>query len=534
MRKKGLIFLSVIPFLFVPANFSLYSCATQDKTFDTFKITTNFNEKVATLLNNTATVGKDFETIICLKKDLDVQDLTITVGEKILSVNKDYYITYNLDTIDLVVYGRSINEKNLNVRLNVTSFEVNFSASDNQAWISNKNVFLNQDFNTLIHIDENQNFESIIVETNSKQLINGVDFTLVHDEKNNILELSILSSSISEIYLNISVTLSKKKFEVKLLSPGHSNILSLSNTTAFIKEDYSTIIHIQSLSLVFADVQIYNGNSVLKKDVDFTIQYLDDNAFVNIKGDCIIQNSLSIIVKLQPINYQCIKNNLLNMVPEQVPEAYGNKMCLYGIEDGAELKDYDCLKIPDCIYEIKPNAFEKTFDWSSKKNTNIENIFLSNFSQLRNIDKAAFKGCNALLSSITFPENLVNIGEEAFNGCNISGNLIFPKSLRYIGKNAFSECTRLSGTLSFTKNDNPSYPEIGENAFLDCIGIHTIDLTSYDTFIPNWAKPDMGANDIFKNFSDSGIVYIHNTDPSDWIGLKSRCHLPELWEIRRI
>ena len=74
-------------------------------------------------------------------------------------------------------------------------------------------------------------------------------------------------------------------------------------------------------------------------------------------------------------------------------------------------------------------------------------------SSLKEIGGAAFVGCSALSNEISFPFGLETIGGSAFSGCrNIPGQLAFPESLREIGRSAFYNCSGLTGTLIIPSN----------------------------------------------------------------------------------
>ena len=72
---------------------------------------------------------------------------------------------------------------------------------------------------------------------------------------------------------------------------------------------------------------------------------------------------------------------------------------------------------------------------------------LKYFTGLTNIPANAFKSCLMLLQ-ITLPDNIISIGESAFEGCSkLYGNLIIPDKVESIGDKAFFGCTGFKGIL---------------------------------------------------------------------------------------
>ena len=77
--------------------------------------------------------------------------------------------------------------------------------------------------------------------------------------------------------------------------------------------------------------------------------------------------------------------------------------------------------------------------------TKITNIHFP--STLEVIGYSAFESCSGLMSELSLPESLKEIGTSAFNSSAISGNLVLPESLTSIGSSAFSSCSNLTGSL---------------------------------------------------------------------------------------
>ncbi len=92
---------------------------------------------------------------------------------------------------------------------------------------------------------------------------------------------------------------------------------------------------------------------------------------------------------------------------------------------------------------------------------------------IEEIGNNAFKDCNTLMGALTLPENLRSIGTSAFQGCTgFYGTLKLPEGLRVIGENAFQGCTGFYGQLTIPD----SISIIGIKAFsnISFTGILTI------------------------------------------------------------
>ena len=78
--------------------------------------------------------------------------------------------------------------------------------------------------------------------------------------------------------------------------------------------------------------------------------------------------------------------------------------------------------------------------------TKITNVHFP--STLEEIGASAFSSCTSLMTELSLPQSLKVIGEQAFDGAGISGNLILPDELESIGLGAFSCCSSLTGSLT--------------------------------------------------------------------------------------
>lgn len=96
---------------------------------------------------------------------------------------------------------------------------------------------------------------------------------------------------------------------------------------------------------------------------------------------------------------------------------------------------------------------------------------------------------NASLTSVTLPESVVKIEENAFAHCRSIETMTFPNSLVSIGKHAFYECDELS-QISLGKN----ITTIGAHAFDDCDNLAHI---AFRGTTEEWKSIELGSYWIF-------------------------------------
>ena len=111
------------------------------------------------------------------------------------------------------------------------------------------------------------------------------------------------------------------------------------------------------------------------------------------------------------------------------------------------------------------------------------------------IGSAAFKGTS--LNSITIPEGVTSIWNDAFNECQSLTSVKMPKTLKYIGVRAFYNCSKLnnislrntkscgneafSGCESLTVIDLEGMASIGNSAFYGCASLTDINMKNVAT-----------------------------------------------------
>ena len=94
------------------------------------------------------------------------------------------------------------------------------------------------------------------------------------------------------------------------------------------------------------------------------------------------------------------------------------------------------LIIPNSVTKIGTSAFS---------NTMISSVIFGN--QLEFIGDSSFSSCESLCCELKFPQSLRQIGNNAFDSCNLKGRLIFPDNLESIGSYAFNKSGSFDGDL---------------------------------------------------------------------------------------
>lgn len=167
------------------------------------------------------------------------------------------------------------------------------------------------------------------------------------------------------------------------------------------------------------------------------------------------------------------------------------------MSDGNRLPDYTFSGHGNLEEVILPETIE-TIDYSAFSGcSSLKSIDFSSLSHLRSIAHYAFE--NAGITSVDFSKtSLASIGERAFNGCLITGDLSFPATLNNIGSRAFA-----SATFSSIKLKSPDKVYLNENAF------ESTDKTTCKVYVPKGLKETYKADkywSAFKNIEEFGYL----------------------------
>lgn len=99
-------------------------------------------------------------------------------------------------------------------------------------------------------------------------------------------------------------------------------------------------------------------------------------------------------------------------------------------------------------------------------NTNLLSLNFAVFDGITSIGDNAFYHCGMLMSDLYLSNTLKTIGDNAFNGANISGDLTIPNSVTSIGDSAFYNCN-MSGKLTLSN----SLEKIGKASFAGAMSL---------------------------------------------------------------
>lgn len=143
--------------------------------------------------------------------------------------------------------------------------------------------------------------------------------------------------------------------------------------------------------------------------------------------------------------------------------SYSNSHEGFSINNGVLINYYgneSSITIPEGVTEIQDDAFFG--------NNNITSVVMSD--SVSSIGSRAFSGCNNL-DSITLSTNIKSIESYTFSGCSKLTSINIPQGVNHIEEYAFAFCYDLS---SITIPESVS--SIGDSAFYDCFTLSSIVL----------------------------------------------------------
>lgn len=179
------------------------------------------------------------------------------------------------------------------------------------------------------------------------------------------------------------------------------------------------------------------------------------------------------------------------------------------MSDGNRLPDYTFSGRGNLEEVILPETIE-AIDYSAFSGcSSLKSIDFSSLSHLRFIAHCAFE--NAGITSVDFSQtSLGYIDYDAFNGCLITGDLLFPATLNNIGSRAFA-----SAKVSSIKLKSPDKVYLNENAF------ESTDKATCKVYVPKGMKESYQKDEnwsAFQNIEEFGWL-VKATTNNEYAGI---------------
>ena len=306
--------------------------------------------------------------------------------------------------------------------------------------------------------------------------INSTDFTLMRDEMSKLSALNLEQAVIKGDYYTeddaipdgalIATSLTKLILPKQLKKIGANSFYGCKNLSG-------SLIIPEGVTEIGNFAFYYCTALMGTLSLPSTLKRIDNNALAG----CAFMSELQLPQNIEYIGYHAF---------DQCKNLYGELHLPYSLTYIGYSAFSNCpfsgsLIIPPSIKKIESGTFSYCrFDGTLTLHDGIEEIgvgaFSSNFfkgelvlpKNLIVISNTTF--ASNKFSSITWPEKLVTIGEEAFKGNPLLHGIIkFPESTEYIGSYAFQNCGNLQGIV-LPKN----ITSIGKAAFANCFYMGSI------------------------------------------------------------
>ena len=396
---------------------------------------------------------------------------TVAAGQTLLTITIDGKPRHYVRDVDTEYVPGKITTYDLSIskKANTGEYEVELTGVNITAWEAD-NVSHGEDAReyVVVHNAIAGGLEKTIIErlemdpTKIKNLkltgkITTEDYTFMREKMTSLQRLNLkeVESVVDGVYQIPGGAFANKKTLIKCVLPDK---LERIGEGAFGSTELSGMLLLPE-GLKF--VSGFGGTKITNVNFPNTLEYIGPGAFSGCKSlicELILPETLKSIGRYA-FEASAIKGNLILPQNLEVIEERAFNRCSYLTGS---------LIIPNKITEI-PNSAFSTYDVDTGEHGFNGTLTLPDGLQTIGDDafrKASFKG------ELTIPQSVSRIGDGAFYNTEFSGTLVLPSELLSLGSEAFYACWRLSGVVEIPEN----IITIPSKLFYECTGLEGVKL----------------------------------------------------------
>ena len=461
-------------------------------------------------------------------KNLKVIDSSITSDIKLFTSttasNGNYYSTLKTgewDTLkggpEATIDGTTYKLAKLDINLTIESIQ----AEGVETWSYNtaangNNIIVDNVDNIIKDSSGNQIETTTDLVTGQTYTItdpegNGFKFVYYLDEKNKSARITGYTGTPTELVIPDSIYVNNKEYKVTMIA--NEAFYNCTSLTSLIIGNNVNHIGLRAFDGTYIYNQVADGDFVYANCENglkwlLTYKTTKPSGILNIPNDVVgiaydafyqctdLSGELKIPDSVKYINQQAfhwINSNYIDLYIGDGVEIIGKSafnnttFCLKKM--GANVRKIESsafnqckgrywnenLVFPDTLVEIGDNAFKDSGIVNFVVPKNITKLGIGVFqscAQLKSITfheniteigKWCFSSCNALTGEITLPSKITYIGEQLFRGCTGITKITLGSNITSIDKEAFNGCSKLTTLVINT----PTPPTIGMSAFFN-------------------------------------------------------------------